>query len=82
MKNKTYTLKPTKKQLKIMKLYWAVLQDEINIFNGKIGKFEKEMSEGTKIDDLEFFLSEYGYYCGIGNADRTMNLIHAHELEK
>jgi len=79
---KKYPIKPTEKQLNLMKLYWAMLGCEETRFFAKVYELEKKMREDTGINDLEFFMSEDGYYCGIGNADRTMNLIHANKLEK
>ena len=78
---KPYTLKPTKKQLKVMKLFWAMLQTEISLFYGKVGKLERDMSDGTLIDGLEFFQSDNDFV-GVGNYDRTLNLIQREELEK
>lgn len=79
---KKHTLKPTKKQLEVMKLFWAMFQQEQNLFYTKVGELERNMSERVGIENLEFFLSEYGYYCGIGNYNRTISLVHAEELEK
>lgn len=81
MKKKIYTLKPTKKQLETMKLYWAMLKQEENLFYVKVYELEKNMSEMVGLEDLEFFQTESGF-AGIGNMDRTMNLIHSKELEK
>jgi hypothetical protein len=81
MKKKIYTLKPTKKQLETMKLYWAMLKQEENLFYVKVYELEKNMSERVGLEDLEFFQTESGF-AGIGNMDRTMNLIHSKELEK
>lgn len=80
MKNKTYKINPTKKQLGIMKLYWDMFQAEYNIFWGRIGELEKAMSKETGIKDLEFFQSD-GDWCGIGNGERTMRLIHGEDLK-
>jgi hypothetical protein len=78
---KKYPIKPTEKQLNLMKLYWAMLQTELNLFSIKAGQLEKDMSDATKIDGLEFFLVD-SEFVGIGNYDRTMKLIHQEELEK
>jgi len=82
MKKKTSTLKPTKKQLKEMKRYWKLLKNEEETHFTKIREIEKSMEEQTGIEGIEFFLSEDGYYCGVGNSARTVPLIHANELEK
>jgi hypothetical protein len=81
-KMKKYPIKPTKKQLKLLKEYWKTLKQIQDDYYFQISILEKDMSLLSGIKDLEFFLSEDGYYCGIGNLDRTMNLIHANELEK
>jgi len=79
---KKYPIKPTDKQLNLMKLYWAMLGCEETRFYAKVYELEKKMHEDTGINDLEFFMSEDGYFCGIGNIERTMDLIHSPELEK
>jgi len=81
-KKKTYTLKPTEKQLKSMKIFWAMLKKEQDKFYKETSLLETAMSDAVGIEGLEFFLSDDGYYCGIGNIDRTMALIHEFELEK
>ena len=78
---KKYPIRPTEKQLKIMKLFWAMLQQEEIRFNFKINELEKNMSERTEIEDLEFFRCD-GDYVGIGNISRTLKLIQREELEK
>jgi len=80
MKKKTYRVIPSKKQLAVMKLYWKMLQMEDNIFWAKVAELEKKMSKKTGIKDLEFFKCD-GDYCGIGNSDRTMELIQMEYLE-
>lgn len=71
---KSYKIKPTKKQLAIMKLYWDMFQTEQAILWGKMAELEKGMSRETGIKDLEFFNSD-GEFVGIGNGSRTMKLI-------
>ena len=78
---KKYSVKPPEKQLNLMKLYWAMLGCEKTRFFAKVYELEKKMCEDTGIDDLEFFQVDNDFV-GIGNLDRTMNLIHANELEK
>ena len=79
---KNYSVKPNKAQLKVMKQYWAILKQKEENFFQEINILEKELADATRINNIEFFMSEYGYYCGIGSTGRTMDLIHAHELEK
>lgn len=81
MKKKTHTLKPTKKQLEIMKLYWAMLQQEEVHFQARVFEMERSLSNATGLEDLIFFKCA-GEFCGIGNESRTMKLIHNIELEK
>jgi hypothetical protein len=76
---KRYKIKPTKKQLKIIKLYWNMFKAEETAFWGKIEELERKMSKETSIKDLEFFWSD-NRCAGIGNIDRTMGLIHGEEL--
>jgi len=78
---KKYPIKPTEKQLNLIKLYWAMLQTELSLFSSKAGQLEKDMSDATKIDDLEFF-SVDSEFVGVGNYDRTLKLIQREELEK
>jgi len=81
MKKKTYTLKPTKKQLEVMKKYWRFLQDAEEQFFKFVNVIEQDMQKVTGITDVEFFRCD-GDYVGIGNAERTMSLIQQEELEK
>ena len=77
---KKYKIKVDKKLIRRLKKYWKaamILQDE---FYEELFKLEKLMEKETKIEGIEFFIPEGGIV-GIGNAQRTMRLIHAHELE-
>jgi len=78
---KKYSVKPTEKQLNIMKLYWSMLQTELSLFYGKVGQLERDMSDATMIDSLEFFQVDNDFV-GVGNYDRTLKLIQREELEK
>ena len=78
---KKYPIKPTEKQLEVMKLYWAMLQQEETLFYAKVGELERKISEDTGLDALELFQCD-GEFVGIGNYDRTLRLIHREELEK
>jgi len=77
---KHYTVKPTKKQLEIMKQYWEKFNLEQSIFWNKTQEIQEAMSKETGIDNLEFFTCD-GEWCGIGNVPRTMKLIQSDELE-
>jgi len=76
---KKYKINPTKKELAIMKLYWDMFKAEESLFWAKMGKLEKEMSKQTGIEELEFFQCD-GDWCGIGQGNREMRLIHREEL--
>jgi len=78
---KKYSIKPTEKQLNLMKLYWAMLQTELSLFYSRVGKLERDMSDATLIDGLEFFQVDNDFV-GVGNYDRTLKLIQREELEK
>ena len=64
--------KMTKTQLK---KYWKELTELEKDFESKITVLEKKMQKETGIKDLEFFWGCNGIV-GIGNASRTMSLIH------
>jgi len=68
-------IKPTKKQLIIIKQYWKKLQELESKFLMRVRTLEAEMEKDTKIKNIEFFSCDGGYV-GVGNADRTMDLIH------
>jgi len=80
-KNKKHTLKPTKKQLEIMRLYFNMLEQEENIFFMKVYELEKEMRNKVGINDLEFFRCD-GEFVGVGNISKTMKLLQKEDLEK
>jgi hypothetical protein len=78
---KKKNLKPTKKQLWAMKLFWNMLKQEENIFYSKVSKLENSMAANTGIEDIEFFMVE-NEFVGIGNTSRTLKLIQQEELDK
>lgn len=80
MKRKVYKIKPTKKQLAIMKLYWDMFQAEQSILWARIGELEKEMSKKVGIEELEFFQCDNDWV-GIGQGKREMRLIHGEDLK-
>jgi hypothetical protein len=73
MKNKTII--PTKEQKRIIKISWLRFVEIENEFYDKLNELEKIMEAATKIEGIEFFSCD-GEYMGVGNADRTMKLIH------
>jgi hypothetical protein len=80
VKMKKYKIKPTKKQLELMKLYWGMFKAEEAIFWSRVGELERKLSTETKIKDIEFFYSD-NECVGIGDYNREMKLIHRGELE-
>lgn len=77
---KKYPLKPSKKQLGIMSLYFKILEQEEIIFLNKVCYLERKMSKETGIEGLEFFRFD-GEFIGVGNVSRTLKLIQADELK-
>ena len=78
---KKYPIKTNKKLFLSLKPFWHELKSLEDRFFDDVQKIEKRMAKASKIEDIEFFMSD-GYYCGIGNGSRTMRLIHDNELEK
>lgn len=74
-------MKPTKKQLELMKEYWKLLKRKEENYYNEVEMLEKEMSEIVGIKNLVFFHCD-GEVCGIGNHERTLGLIQREELEK
>jgi hypothetical protein len=82
LKKKIYKIKPNKVQMKILREGWKRFQRDFDYFWGEISITEKWMSRKTGIEGIEFFKDDMcGDWCGVGNADRTMALIHREELE-
>lgn len=79
--SKKYPIKADKKLIAKLKPFWLQLQKLENEHYSRVQKLEKLMQLTTKIEGIEFFMTD-GYYCGIGNADRTMKLIQDFELDK
>jgi hypothetical protein len=74
-------IKPNKKQLDTLKLYWKMLQVEETLFYNRIAELEEGMSKTTGIKDLEFFQDEMNMgFVGIGNTSRTMKLLQQDQL--
>lgn len=71
---KTYKIKPTKKQLAIIKEYWDKFKVEESIFWKRVMYLEQLMSEETDIEGLEFFYAD-NECVGVGNVSRSMKLI-------
>jgi len=73
-------IKVTKDIIEKLKPYWQEFELMQEEFIGKVYSLEQKMSKDIGIKDLEFFQCD-GDYVGIGNVERTMRLIHIHELE-
>jgi hypothetical protein len=73
IKKKVYTIKPPSK--KVLKPFWEELEVAENEFYEWVGRIENSMAVKTGITDIEFFSCD-GEYVGIGNASRTLKLIH------
>jgi hypothetical protein len=80
---KQYKIKPTKKQLEVIKLYWKMLKAEQDKLWMRVGELERTMSKETGIVDLEFIQDSMfgGEWVGVGNVDRTMSLLQGETLE-
>jgi len=77
---KKYPIKVNSALIAKLKPFWKKLQQLEDVFDQQVVNLEKEMEQTTKIEGIEFFMSDGGF-CGIGNTDRTMRLIHDEELE-
>ena len=78
---KKYPVMPTKKQMEIFRKYWILFKEIERDYYSQIRDLEIQLEEESKITEIQFFRSDDGY-CGIGNAARTMPLIHEHDLEE
>lgn len=67
--------KLSKKQAK---KYFEELYEITTEFHCKIYALENKMAKETGIKDIEFFWADNAI-CGIGNASRTLPLIHMYE---
>ena len=81
MRKKVYKIKKTSKLIKKLKPYLTELQLIEDKFYSKIDILEKKMSKELKIKGFEFFWVDNSIV-GIGNIDRTMDLIHREEIEE
>ena len=72
----------TKKNLiKKLKPYWNKVDDITGKMYTEIAELEEKMAKELDIEDLEIFFVD-GEPRGVGNASRTMKLIHAYEIRK
>ena len=69
-----------KELIKQLKPYWKEMRERQTSFFRNLSEIEARMEKETKIKGIEFFYCD-GEIVGIGNADRTLELIHDSELE-
>ena len=72
---KKYKYKVTPKLESKCKKYWNELKIIEEKFYGEIFQLERKMEKELKIKGIEFFFSDNDIV-GIGNAERTMELLH------
>ena len=80
---KKYKIKPTRKQLKVMRECWAQLKLDETAYYDTVRSNEVWMEKETGIKGIEFVRDEMmgGEWVGVGNGDRTMRLVQNKELE-
>jgi hypothetical protein len=66
---------PAKEWEKKLSKYWAELERIESRFYGEIYELEKKMSKATGIKEIEFFWCANSV-AGIGNVDKSLELIH------
>lgn len=64
-----------------LKPFWNEMQNAEDEFRMEISEIESRMWDSTKIEGIEFFFSD-GEVVGIGNYNRSMELIRASELDE
>jgi hypothetical protein len=74
-------IKVTPKLLKQLHVFWPKIELVQDKYWEEIKKMEGEIEELTGINGIEIFHSDNGIV-GIGNVERTMRLIHRHEIEE
>lgn len=74
-------IKITPKLIRILKAYTRLFKKIEGKYYSSIDKLEKQMRKETDIKDIEFVFCD-GEFSGIGNTDRTMELIFRYKLEK
>ena len=74
-------VKITRKLLNVLKAYTKLFGRIEGKYYKEIDRLEKMMEHETGIKGIEFYFCD-GEFSGIGNTDRTMDLIHRDRLEK
>jgi len=81
--NKTYKIKPTRKQLATLKKGWKLFQAINDTYYESISDLEGKLSKETGIEEIEFIHDNMCMgWSGIGNGTRTIRLFQRSELEK
>ncbi len=75
-----HKMKKTKKLIKKLKLFWKEQEILTDKYLLRLYTLERKMSKELKIKDMEFFFSDNSIV-GIGNVDRSMELIYDSELK-
>ena len=70
----------TKELIKKLKPFWKEMRERQTSFFRNLSEIEARMEKETKIKGIEFFFCD-GEIVGIGNADRSLKLVHDSELE-
>lgn len=78
---KKYKIKKTKALVRKLRKYMNEYSEIESEFYQSKGELEKKMERETGIRGIEFFFCD-GEMSGIGNDERTMELIHRIELEE
>jgi hypothetical protein len=74
-------MKVTPKLIKQLHLYWPKIELVQDRYWAEINKMEKELEELTGIKNIDIYHADNSIV-GIGNAERTIRLIHKHEIEE
>lgn len=78
---KRYKTKKTKKLIAQLKPYWKAYRKLSGEFHRKVYALEKQMSKEMGVKNMQFFMCD-NEVVGIGNLNRTMDLVHGRDLEK
>jgi len=75
-------IKKTDELIKKLKPIWQEQEKLTDEYHTKLYELEKKMEKETGIEGIEFFWGAYEGICGIGTANRKLELISDVELEK
>jgi len=64
----------TPKQLKAIKKYWEILEEQTEHYYQLVQITENQMALDTGVEDIEFFKGEGQGFVGVGNVSRTFKL--------